>query len=158
MREQSRKLTCYIKKTQDSPETWEAFCVELDIPAIGDSYEEVVGMMYRAVENYLRYVHEQQPEDEQLLLYRPMPGGDAFKLMLQEKFLQRLPFNNLQIRKIYITAERGVPPQLDPSYTQLCFSCRKYRDVGLFDLYESSNTSYSWYDTACHLCKQSGRA
>ena len=157
MKARPRKLTCYIKKTQDSPETWEAFCVDLDIPAIGDTYEDVVSMMYQAVDNYLNFVYEQNPDDEQLLLYRPMPNGDAFKLMIQERVLQHLPFSKLQIRKVHITAEKGLPPQLDPAYTQLCFSCHKYRDVGLFDLYESSNTTYTWYDTACHLCKQSGK-
>lgn len=157
MQTQPRKLTCYIKKTQSNPDTWEAFCIDLDIPAIGDTYEEVLSMIYQAVDNYLEYVYERQPDDEQLLLYRPMTGGDAFKLMVQERVLQHLPFSKLQIRKIYINAERGVPPQLDPAYTQLCFTCHKYRDVGLFDLYQSSNTSYAWYDTACHICKQAGR-
>ena len=150
-------MTCYIKKTQADPETWEGFCVEIDVPAIGDSYEDVVSSLYDAIDNYLEFVHERQPDDEQMLLYRPMSSGDAFKLMIQERILQRLPFSKLQIRKVFITAERGLPAQLDPTQTQLCFACRKYRDVRLFDLYQSSNTSYAWYDTACHMCKQSGR-
>ena len=153
-----RQLTCYIKKTQSDPETWEGFCVDIDVPAIGDSYEDVVSALYEAVDNYINYVYERQPEDEQLLLYRPMSGGDAFKLMIQERILQHLPFSKLQVRKVFINAAKGLPAQLDPQYTQLCFVCRKYRDVGLFDLYQSSNTSYAWYDTACHLCKQAGKA
>ncbi len=154
----SRNLTCYIKKTQADPETWEGFCVEIDVPAIGDSYEEVVATLCETVENYLDYVHERQPDDEQLLLYQPMSSSAAFKLMAQERILQHIPFSKLQIRKIFITAGQGVPAQLDPRYTQLCFVCRKYRDVGLFDLYQSSNTSYAWHDTACRICKQSGKA
>ena len=43
---QPRQLTCYIKKTRSNPDTWEGFCVEVDIPAIGDTYEEVVGKMH----------------------------------------------------------------------------------------------------------------
>ena len=158
MKSSPRKLTCYIKRTQVDPETWEGYCVDIDLPAIGDTYEEVVSTLYEAVDNYIEYVYERQPDDEQMLLYRPMSNSDAFKLMIQERVLQHLPFSKLQIRKVFIMAERGLPVQLDPEHTQLCFVCRKYRDVGLFDLYQSSNTSYAWYDTACHLCKQSGRA
>ena len=152
-----RKLTCYIKKIQSDPETWEGFCVDIDLPAIGDSYEDVVSTLYEAVDRYIDYVYEREPDDEQLLLYRPMSGSDAFKLMLQERVLQHLPFSRLQVRKVFINAEKGLPAQLDPEQTQLCFSCRKYRDVGLFDLHQSSNTSYAWYDTACHVCRRSGK-
>ena len=126
------------------------------MPAIGDSYEDVVSALYEAVDNYINYVYERQPEDEQLLLYRPMSGSDAFKLMIQERILQHLPFSKLQVRKVFINAAKGLPAQLDPQYTQLCFVCRKYRDVGLFDLYQSSNTSYAWYDTACHRLQAGG--
>lgn len=130
-----RKLTCYIKRTQVVPETWEAFCVDVDIPVIGDSYDEVVSSMYEAVDNYINYVYEREPDDEQTLLYRPMSGSDAWKLMFEERILQHLPFTKRQVRKVYINAEKGLPAQLDPNYTQLCFSCRKYRDVGLFDVH-----------------------
>ena len=157
MQARPRKLTCYIKKTQSDPETWEGFCVDIDVPAIGDSYEDVVSALDETVDNYIEYVYERQPEDEQLLLYRPMSGSDAFKLMVQERILQHLPFSRLQIRKVFINAEKGLPAQLDPQCTQLCFVCRKYRDVALFDTYQSSNTSYAWYDTACHVCKHAGR-
>lgn len=153
-----RKLTCYVKKTRSNPDTWEAFCVEVNLPAIGDTYEEVVSMMYQAVENYISYVYERQPEDEQSLLYRPMPAGDAWKLMFEERILQRLPFSKRQIRKTHIVVEKGIPPQLDPDATQLCFNCRKYREVGLFSVTHSSNSSYAWYDSACTICQRSGRA
>ena len=158
MHAEPRKLTCYVKKTHSNPDTWEAFCVEMDVPAIADTYEEAVSMLYQAVDNYIDYVYERQPDDEQRLLFRPMPAGEAWKLMFEERVLQRLPFVKRQIRKIYITAEKGIPPQLDPEATQLCFSCHKYRDVGLFDVAHSSNSSYAWYDSACNICKRSGSA
>ena len=121
MKTQPRKLTCYIKKTQQRPETWEGFCVDVDVPAIGDSYEAVLSMIYDALSNYLDYIYQHEPDDEQLLIYRPMPGGDAFKLMVQERVLQHLPFSKLQIRKVHINAERGVPPNWIPA-TPNCVS------------------------------------
>lgn len=157
MHSKPRQLTCYIKKTRSNPDTWEAFCVEVDVPAIGDTYEEVVSMLYQAVENYIDYVYERQPDDEQRLLYRPMSGGDVWKLMFEERILRRFPFFTRQIRKTHIIAEKGIPPQLDPDATQLCFNCRKYRDVGLFEVMHSPHTSYAWYDSACRICKRSGQ-
>ena len=100
MNTQPRQLTCYIKKTRSDPDMWEAFCVELDIPAVGDTYEEVAAMMYQAVDNYIDYVYERQPDDEQRLLYRPMPKADVWKLQFEERFLQRLPFSKRQVRKL----------------------------------------------------------
>ena len=149
-------LTCYIKRTLSNPETWEGFCVEVDVPAVGDTYEEVVATMRRAVDNYLSYVHERQPDDEQLLLFRPMPGGQVWKLKFEERFLQRLPFSNRQIRKTYINAEQGIPSQLNPHRTELCFSCRKFRSVGEFEVYHEPNSAYVWYDKTCTVCKNSG--
>ena len=78
-----RRLTCYIKRTQSNPETWEGFCVEVDIPAIGDTYEEVVGKMHQRLANYIDFIHERQPDDEQSLMFRPMPGRQAWKLKLK---------------------------------------------------------------------------
>ena len=158
MNARPRQLTCYVKKTRSDPDTWEAFCVELDVPAIGDTYEETVSMLYQAVENYINYVYERQPDDEQSLLYRPMSSGDAWKLMFEERVLQRLPFSRRQIRKTHLVAEKGIPPQLDPDATQLCFSCRKYRDVGLFEVVHSPHSSYVWHDSACNVCKRAGQA
>ena len=151
-------LTCYIKRTLSNPETWEGFCVEMDVPAVGDTYEEVVTTMRRAVDNYLNYVHEQQPDDEQLLLFRPMPGGQVWKLKFEERFLQRLPFSKRQIRKTYINAEQGIPSQLNPHHTELCFNCRKYRNVSQFEVYHEPNSAYVWYDKTCNMCKESGVA
>ncbi len=158
MNARPRKLTCYVKKTRSNPDTWEAFCLELDIPAIGDTYEETVSMLYRAVESYIAYVYELQPDDEQRLLYRPMSAGDAWKLRFEEAILQRLPFAKRHIRRASITAQKGIPPQLDPDATQLCFGCRKYRDVGLFEVMHSPHSSYVWYDSACTICKRAGKA
>ena len=149
-------LTCYIKRTLSNPETWEGFCVEMDVPAVGDTYEEVVATMHRAVDNYLKFVHERQPDDEQLLLFRPMPSGQVWKLKFEERFLQRLPFSKRQIRKTYINAEQGIPTQLNPHYTELCFSCRKYRSVGQFEVYHEPNSAYVWYDKTCNICKEAG--
>ncbi len=151
-------LTCYIKRTLSNPETWEGFCVELDVPAVGDTYEEVVATMHRAVDNYLKFVHEHQPDDEQLLLFRPMPGGQVWKLKFEERFLQRLPFSKRRIRKTFINAEQGIPTQLDPHHTELCFNCRKYRNVGQFEVFHEPNSAYVWYDKTCNVCKEAGVA
>ena len=153
-----RQLTCYIKKTQTRPETWEGFCVEVDIPAIGDTYEEVVGKMQERLGNYIDFIHERQPDDEQTLMFRPMPGGQVWKLRFEERFLQRLPFSNRQIRKTYVSTEKGIPPQLDPTHTELCFNCRKYRGVNQFEVFHEPNSAYVWYDKTCNLCKETGAA
>ena len=153
-----RQLTCYIKKTQANPETWEGFCVEVDIPAIGDTYEEVVGKMHERLGNYIDFIHERQPDDEQMLMFRPMPGGQVWKLRFEESFLQRLPFSNRQIRKTYVSTEKGIPPQLDPTHTELCFNCRKYRSVNQFEVFHEPNSAYVWYDKTCNLCKETGAA
>ena len=153
-----RQLTCYIKKTQTNPETWEGFCVEVDIPAIGDTYEEVVGKMHERLDNYIDFIHERQPDDEQLLMFRPMPGGQVWKLKFEERFLQRLPFSNRQVRKTYVSTEKGIPPQLDPTHTELCFNCRKYRGVNQFEVFHEPNSAYVWYDKTCNLCKETGAA
>jgi len=153
-----RQLTCYIKKTQANPETWEGFCVEVDIPAIGDTYEEVVGKMHERLGNYIDFIHERQPDDEQMLMFRPMPGGQVWKLKFEERFLQRLPFSNRQIRKTFVSTEKGIPPQLDPTHTELCFSCRKYRSVNQFEVFHEPNSAYVWYDKTCNFCKEAGVA
>ena len=144
-----RQLTCYIKKTQTNPETWEGFCVEVDIPAIGDTYEEVVGKMHERLGNYIDFIHERQPDDEQMLMFRPMPGGQVWKLKFEERFLQRLPFSSRQIRKTFVSTEKGIPPQLDPTHTELCFNCRKYRNVTQFEVFHEPNSAYVWYDKTC---------
>ena len=151
-----QQLTCYIKKTQANPETWEGFCIEVDIPAIGDTYEEVVGKMHQRLAAYIDFIHQRQPDDEQSLMFRPMPGGQAWKLKLEERFLQRLPFSKLQIRKTFVSSEQGIPAQLNPHHTELCFNCRKYRSVGLFEVYHEPNSAYVWYDKTCNLCKETG--
>ena len=153
-----RQLTCYIKRTQANPETWEGFCVEVDIPAIGDTYEEVVGKMHQRLGNYIDFIHERQPDDEQMLTFRPMPGGQVWKLKFEERFLQRLPFSNRQIRKTYVSTEKGIPPQLDPTHTELCFNCRKYRSVTQFEVFHEPNSAYVWYDKTCDVCKDAGLA
>ena len=153
-----QQLTCYIKRTQANPETWEGFCVEVDIPAIGDTYEEVVGKMHQRLADYIEFIHERQPDDEQSLVFRPMPRGQARKLKFEERFLQRLPFSKLRIRKTYVSAERGIPSQLDPHHTELCFNCRKYRSVPQFQVYHEPNSAYVWYDKTCNVCKEAGAA
>lgn len=153
-----RQLTCYIKRTQANPETWEGFCVEVDIPAIGDTYEEVVGKMHQRLGDYIDFIHERQPDDEQMLMFRPMPGGQVWKLKFEERFLQRLPFSNRQIRKTYVSTEKGIPPQLDPTHTELCFNCRKYRSVTQFEVFHEPNSAYVWYDKTCDICKDAGLA
>lgn len=153
-----RQLTCYIKKTQTHPETWEGFCVEVDIPAIGDTYEEVVGKMHERLGNYIDFIHERQPDDEQTLMFRPMSGGQVWKLRFEERFLQRLPFSNRQIRKTFVSTAKGIPPQLDPTHTELCFNCRKYRGVNQFEVFHEPNSAYVWYDKTCNLCKETGAA
>ena len=150
---QPRQLTCYIKKTRSNPDTWEGFCVEVDIPAIGDTYEEVVGKMHERVENYINFIREHQPDDEQSLMFRPMPAADVWKLRFEERFLQRFPFSNRQVRKIYLSAEKGIPIQLDPNYTELCLTCKKYRSIGDFEAFHEPNSAYVWYDKTCNSCK-----
>ena len=150
---QPRQLTCYIKKTRSNPDTWEGFCVEVDIPAIGDTYEEVVGKMHERVENYIDFIRERQPDDEQSLMFRPMPAADVWKLRFEERFLQKLPFSRRQVRKIHLSAEKGIPIQLDPNYTELCLTCKKYRSIGDFEVFHEPNSAYVWYDKTCNLCK-----
>ena len=150
---QPRQLTCYIKKTRSSPETWEGFCVEVDIPAIGDTYEEVVGKMHERVENYIDFIRERQPDDEQSLMFRPMPAADVWKLRFEERFLQKLPFSTRQVRKIHLNAEKGIPIQLDPNYTELCLTCKKYRSISDFEVFHEPNSAYVWYDKTCNFCK-----
>lgn len=153
---QPRQLTCYIKKTRSNPDTWEGFCVEVDIPAIGDTYEEVVGKMHEQVENYIDFIRERQPDDEQSLMFRPMPTADVWKLRLEERILQRIPFSNRQVRKIHLNAEKGIPIQLDPNYTELCLACKKYRSISDFEVFHEPNSAYVWYDKTCNICKRAG--
>lgn len=152
---QPRQLTCYIKKTASNPDTWEGFCIEVDIPAIGDTYEEVVGKMHERVENYINFIRDREPDDEQSLMFRPMPASDVWKLRFEERFLQRLPFSRRQVRKIHLNAEKGIPMQLDPHYTTLCLTCKKYRGISYFEAFHESNSAYVWYDKTCNLCKSS---
>lgn len=153
---QARKLTCYIRRTSIVPEQWEGFCVEMDIPAVGDTYEEVAPMMAKMVQDYIDYIYERQPDDEQRLLYRPLPAGKVWQLRLEESILQRLPFSRRQVQKIHLTAAQGIPAQLDPTYTQLCLNCKKYRNVGLFEVFHEPNSAYVWYDKTCNTCKDGG--
>ena len=152
---QSRKLTCYIRRTGISPEQWEGFCVEMDIPAVGSTYEEVAPLMAKMVQDYIDYIYERQPDDEQRVLYRPLPAGKVWRLRL-ENILQHLPFSNRQVKKFNLTVARGIPAQLDPARTQLCLSCKKYRSVGLFEVFHEPNSLYVWYDKTCNVCKDRG--
>ena len=156
MNSTQQQLTCYIKRTHANPETWEGFCIEVDIPAIGDTYEEVVGKMHERLANYIDFIHERQPDDEQSLMFRPMPSGDVWKLKFEERVLQRLPFSNRLIRKTYVSAEKGIPTQLDPNHTELCFNCRKFRSINEFEVFHEPNSAYVWYDKTCNLCKGAG--
>ncbi len=158
MNRTSQQLTCYIKRTLSNPETWEGFCVEMDVPAVGDTYEEVVEIMHRAVQNYIKFIDERQPDDEQSLLFRPMPNGQVWKLKFEEQVLQKLPFSSRRIRKTFIDAETGIPEQLDPTHTELCFNCRKYRNVTQFEVFHEPNSAYVWYDKTCNECKEAGAA
>lgn len=153
MTPQPQRLTCYVKKTASNPDQWEGFCTQIDIPAIGDTYEEVARMMGQAVDNYIDYIHERQPDDEQRLMFRPLPGSKAWQLWFEERILQRLPFSGRQVRKFHLTAAKGIPAQLDPNQTQLCFDCKKYRGVGEFEVFHSPNSAYVWYDKTCDVCK-----
>ena len=112
--------------------------------------------MHERLGNYIDFIHERQPDDEQTLMFRPMPGGQVWKLKFEERFLQRLPFSNRQIRKTYVSTEKGIPPQLDPTHTELCFSCRKYRSVTQFEVFHEPNSAYVWYDKTCNFCKDAG--
>ncbi len=112
--------------------------------------------MHERLGNYIDFIHERQPDDEQMLMFRPMPGGQVWKLKFEERILQRLPFSSRQIRKTYVSTEKGIPPQLDPTHTELCFSCRKYRSVTQFEVFHEPNSAYVWYDKTCNFCKDAG--
>ena len=78
-----RKLTCYAwGKAGD----WEALCVDLDIPAQGESFEQVRDELTAAVEDFLDYAAELPEVDRQAVLSRRVPWWLRLRLFLQYRW------------------------------------------------------------------------
>lgn len=75
-----RKLTCYA---WGKPGDWEALCVDLDIPAVGDSFEEVRDELTAAVADFLDYVAELPGIERDTILRVRAPWRVRTKLAVQ---------------------------------------------------------------------------
>ena len=72
-------LKCYLWRSDDE---WEALCVDLDIAAQGETYDEAFDQLKGAIETYVEYVHA-LPEHEHLkFLTRRSPLSLRLKLAL----------------------------------------------------------------------------
>ena len=74
-----RKLTCYA---WGKPGDWEALCVDYDLAAQGDSFEEVRSELADAVETYLDYVSELPENEQRAFLSRKAPLNLRLRLAL----------------------------------------------------------------------------
>ena len=81
--ETMRKLTCYA---WGKPGDWEAICVDLDIPAQGESFEQVRDELTAAVEDFLDYAAELPKIDRQAVLNRRVPWWLRLQLFLQYRW------------------------------------------------------------------------
>ena len=78
-----RKLTCYA---WGKPGDWEALCVDLDIPAQGESFEQVRDELTAAVEDFLDYAAVLPEIDRQAVLSRRVPWWLRLRLFLQYRW------------------------------------------------------------------------
>ena len=88
--------TCYAWGREGE---WEALCVDFDLPAHGESFEEVKREIQDAIETYVSYVDELPEPERTTLLNRKAPL--ALRLKLQ--FLYRVYglLNLVRIRPAY---------------------------------------------------------
>ena len=80
-----RKLICYA---WGKPGDWEAFCVDLDIPAQGESFEQVRRELSDAVDTYLDYVSDLPESERRAFLNRKAPS--RLRLSLESKVARML--------------------------------------------------------------------
>ncbi len=79
--------TCYAWGDADS---WEAICVDFDLAAQGDSFEEVRSELSDAIDTLLSYAAELPKSERRRLLDRKAPLGLRWKLAILYR-LSRLP-------------------------------------------------------------------
>ena len=77
-----RKLTCYA---WGKPGDWEALCVDLDIAAEGETFEQVRSELSDAVETFVDYVWELPEIERRTLLNRKAPLNIRFRLAIASK-------------------------------------------------------------------------
>ena len=77
-----RKLTCYA---WGKPGDWEALCIDYDLAAQGDSFEEVRSELADAVETYLDYVSDLPEKERRVFLNRKSPLPLRLKLLLASR-------------------------------------------------------------------------
>ena len=77
-----RKLTCYA---WGKPGDWEALCVDLDLAAQGENFEDVRRELSDAIATYLDYVTDLPENEQQRFLNRKAP----LRLRLQLALMQR---------------------------------------------------------------------
>ncbi len=82
-----RKLTCYA---WGKPGDWEALCVDLDIPAQGESFSQVRDDLQLAVEDFLDYAAELPEDNRKFLLSRRVPLGVRLHLSLRHQWITLL--------------------------------------------------------------------
>ena len=74
-----RKVTCYAWGV---PGDWEAICVDFDLAAQGESFDEVRSELSDAIETYLEYVAELPENERARFLNRKAPLGLRLHLAL----------------------------------------------------------------------------
>ena len=77
-----RKLTCYA---WGKPGDWEALCVDYDIAAQGESFDQVRRELADAVETYLDYVSDLPETEQRAFLNRKAPLILRLRLALASK-------------------------------------------------------------------------
>ena len=88
-----RKVTCYA---WGRPGDWEGICVDFNLPAQGESLEEIRSELNDAIETYLEYVAELPESEQARFLNRKVP----LWLRLRLAFLHRAfaLLNSLKLR------------------------------------------------------------
>ncbi|MYC31735.1 MAG: hypothetical protein F4X64_00975 [Chloroflexi bacterium] len=92
-----RKLTCYA---WGRPGDWEAICVDYDLPAQGETLDEVRRELADAVDTYLEYVADLPASERQAFLNRKAPLSLRLRLSLESKASQVLT-------ALRLTSDRG---------------------------------------------------
>jgi len=78
------KAACYVWWDKGDKK-WLALCVDFDLMAYGDSYDEALGSLQDAIDTYVSYVRELPEPDRSRLLNRKSPT--LLRLRLELKFL-----------------------------------------------------------------------
>ena len=82
-----RKITCYA---WGKPGDWEALCVDFDIPAQGESFEQVRRELADAVATYLDYVSDLPESEQRRFLNRKAPLSLRLRLALMSEISRTL--------------------------------------------------------------------